>query len=100
MSSDLVFGGVVFLARVLEIDFLLFLSHDIFPYGSIQTISLVSITFVFGIADLTRLQLRKCNNHLVSFIKVDGLSVSYIVIVFVIIKSRMMVYRSMECPHF
>ena len=29
---------------------------------------------LFGIADLTRPQLPKCNNHLVSFIKVDGLS--------------------------
>ena len=40
------------------------------------------INYLFGIADLTRLQLPKCNNHLVSFIKVDGLSVSYIVIIF------------------
>ena len=37
---------------------------------------------LFGIADLTRPQLPKCNNHLVSFIKVDGLSVSYIVDIF------------------
>ena len=69
------------------------------------------INYLFGIADLTRLQLPKCNNHLVSFIKVDGLSVSYIVIIFTtitserwsivlwivnifdIIKSRMMVWR-------
>ena len=38
-----------------------------------------------------------CTNHLVSFIKVDGLFVSYIVDIFDIIKSRMMVYRSMHC---
>ena len=58
------------------------------------------INYLFGIADLTRLQLPKCNNHLVSFIKVDGLSVSYIVHIFDTIKSRTMVYRSMECWHF
>ena len=46
---------------------------------------------IFGIADLTRPQLPKCNNHLVSFIKVDGLSVSYIVDIFDTIKSRTMV---------
>ena len=47
---------------------------------------------IFGIADLTRPQLPKCNNHLVSsFIKVDGLSVSYIVHIFDTIKSRTMV---------
>ena len=55
---------------------------------------------LFGIADLTRLQLRKCNNHLVPFIKVDGLSVSYIVIIFATIKSRALVYPSMECRNF
>jgi len=43
---------------------------------------------IFGIADLTRPQLPKCNNHLVSFIKVDGLSVPYIVNIFDTIKSR------------
>jgi len=48
---------------------------------------------LFGIADLTRPQLPKCKNHLVSFIKVDGLSVSYIVHIFDNIKSRTMVYR-------
>ena len=37
-----------------------------------------------------------CTNHLVSFIKVDGLFVSYIVDIFDIIKLRM-VYRSMHC---
>ena len=77
------------------------------------------IILLFGIADLTRPQLPKCNNHLISFIKVDGLSVSYIVDIFltplnqerwsivlwivnifVIIKSRTMVYRSMDCKHF
>ena len=42
---------------------------------------------LFGIAELTRLQLPKCNNHLVSFINVDGLSVSYIVHIFDTIKS-------------
>ena len=57
-------------------------------------------TKVFGIADLTRLQLPKCNNHLVSFIKVDGLFVPYIVHIFDTIKSITMVYRSMDCPHF
>ena len=41
---------------------------------------------LFGIADLTRPQLPKCNNHLVSFVKVDGLSVSYIVDIFDTIK--------------
>ena len=46
---------------------------------------------IFGIADLTRPQLPKCNNHLVSFIKVDGLSVPYIVNIFDTIKSRTMV---------
>ena len=56
---------------------------------------------IFGIADLTRPQLPKCNNHLlVSFIKVDGLFVSYIVHIFDTIKSRTMVYRSTDCPHF
>ena len=55
---------------------------------------------IFGIADLTRPQLPKCNNHLVSFIKVDGLFVSYIVHIFDTIKSRTMVYRSMDCKHF
>ena len=54
------------------------------PYGS----------YLFGIADLTRPQLPKCNNHLVTFIKVDGLSVPYIVDIFDTIKSRTMVYRS------
>ena len=59
------------------------------------------INYLFGIADLiTRLQLPKCDNHLVSFIKVDGLSVSYIVIIFTTIKSRTLVYRSMDCKHF
>ena len=58
------------------------------------------LLLLFGIAELTRLQLPKCNNHLVSFIKVDGLSVSYIVIIFTTIKSRTLVYRSMECRHF
>ena len=59
-------------------------------------------TFVllFGIADLTRPQLPKCNNHLVSFIKVYGLFVPYIVDIFYTIKSRTMVYRSMDCRHF
>ena len=40
---------------------------------------------LFGISDmpeLTRLQLPKCNNHLVSFIKVEGLFVPYIVDIF------------------
>ena len=56
---------------------------------------------IFGIADRTRPQLPKCNNHLlVSFIKVDGLFVSYIVHIFDTIKSRTMVYRSTDCPHF
>ena len=50
-----------------------------------------SLYMIFGIADLTRPQLPKCNNHLVSFIKVDGLSVSYIVDIFDTIKSRTMV---------
>ena len=54
---------------------------------------LLEIFFLFGIADLTRPQLQKCNNHLVSFIKVYGLSVSYIVHIFDTIKSRTMVYR-------
>ena len=37
------------------------------------------ISDIFGIADLTRPQLPKCNNHLVSsFIKVDGLSIVHI----------------------
>ena len=45
---------------------------------------------LFGIADLTRPQLPKCNNHLVSFIKVDGLSAPYIVHIFDTIKSRTM----------
>ena len=58
------------------------------------------ISDIFGIADLTRPQLPKCNNHLVSFIKVDGLFVSYIVHIFDTIKSRTMVYRSTDCPHF
>ena len=50
------------------------------------------ISDIFGIVDLTRPQLPKCNNHLlVSFIKVDGLFVSYIVHIFDIIQSRMMV---------
>ena len=52
---------------------------------------LLEIFFLFGIADLTRPQLPKCNNHLVSFIKVDGLSVPYIVDIFDTIKSRTMV---------
>ena len=55
---------------------------------------------LFGIADLTRPQLPICNNHLVSFIKVDGLSVPYIVDIFNTIKSRTMDYRSMDCRHF
>ena len=56
------------------------------------------ISDIFGIVDLTRPQLPKCNNHLVSsFIKVDGLSVSYTVHIFDTIKSRTMVYRSMHC---
>ena len=46
---------------------------------------------LFGIADLSRPKLPKCNNHLVSFIKVDGLSVPYIVNIFDTIKSRTMV---------
>ena len=59
------------------------------------------ISDIFGIVDLTRPQLPKCNNHLlVSFIKVDGLFVSYIVHIFDTIKSRTMVYRSTDCPHF
>ena len=49
------------------------------------------ISDIFGIVDLTRPQLPKCNNHLVSFIKVDGLSVSYPVHIFDTIKSRTMV---------
>ena len=60
-------------------------------------ISVTNEGTLFGIADLTRLQLPKCNNHLVSFIKVDGLSVPYIVDIFDIIKSRTLVYRSMDC---
>ena len=49
------------------------------------------ISDIFGIVDLTRPQLPKCNNHLVSFIKVDGLSAPYIVHIFDTIKSRTMV---------
>ena len=60
-------------------------------------ISVTNEGTLFGIADLTRLQLPKCNNHQVSFIKVDGLSVPYIVDIFDIIKSRTLVYRSMDC---
>ena len=56
-----------------------------------HTDHLVFGELLFGIADLTRPQLPKCNNHLVSFIKVDGLSVSYIVNIFDTIKSRTMV---------
>ena len=52
---------------------------------------------LFGIADLTGPRLPKCNNHLVSFMKVDGLFISYIVNIFNTIKSRTMVYRSMDC---
>ena len=46
---------------------------------------------LFGIADLTRPKLPKWNNHLVSFIKVEGLFVSYIVDIFDTIKSKMTV---------
>ena len=49
------------------------------------------LLIIFGKADLTPLQLPKCNNHLVSFIKVHGLSVPYIVDIFDTIKSRTMV---------
>ena len=67
---------------------------------SSHTVLLLLLLLLFGIAELTRLQLPKCNNHLVSFINVDGLSVSYIVHIFDTIKSRTMVYRSMDCRHF
>ena len=43
------------------------------------------------IADITPPQLPKCDNHLVSFIKVEGLFVPYIVNIFDTIKSRTMV---------
>ena len=63
-------------------------------FGKIISKCSANITYrdlLFCIADLTRLQLPKCNNHLVSFIKVDGLSVPYIVDMFDTIKSRTMV---------
>ena len=77
------------------------ITYHFISYRRKSVFNLVEIqnTTLFGIADLTRLQLPKCNNHLVSFIKVDGLSVSYIVDIFDTIKSRKMVYRSMECKH-
>ena len=49
------------------------------------------IILLFGIADCTRPKLPKWNNHLVSFIKVEGLFVSYIVDIFDTIKSKMTV---------
>ena len=50
---------------------------------------------LFGIAMpmLHDLNSQKCNNHLVSFIKVAGLFVSYIVAIFDTIKSKMTVWR-------
>ena len=75
-------------------------TNEFFSLPSLAITNDSSFGDLFGIADLTRLQLRKCNNHLVSFIKVDGLSVSYIVIIFATIKSRALVYPSMECRNF
>ena len=75
-------------------------TNEFFSLPSLAITNDSSFGDLFGIADLTRLQLRKCNNHLVSFIKVDGLSVSYIVNIFNTIKSRTMVYRSTDCKHF
>ena len=51
------------------------------------------IIIIFGIAMpmLHDLNSQKCNNHLVSFIKVVGLFVSYIVDIFDTIKSEMTV---------
>ncbi|ACO68221.1 predicted protein [Micromonas commoda] len=52
-------------------------------------ISLSIIRLAEGCRSLHDPNLRKCNNHLlVSFIKVEGLFVSYIVHIFDIIKSR------------
>ena len=78
------------------------ITYHFISYRRKSVFNLVEIqnTTLFGIADLTRLQLPKCNNHLVSFIKVDGLSVSYIVIIFATIKSRTLVYPSKECRNF
>ena len=46
---------------------------------------------IFGLPILHDPNLQTCNNHLVSFIKVEGLFVPYIVHIFDTIKSRTMV---------
>ena len=56
----------------------------ILPYGII----IIIIRLAEGCRSLHDPNLRKCNNHLVSFIKVEGLFVSYIDDIFDIIKSR------------
>ena len=52
-----------------------------------------NIDSIFGIAIpmLHDFNFQKCNNHLVSFIKVEGLFVPYIVDIFDTIKSKMTV---------
>ena len=81
-----------------------FLSRDFYLLGFACLLAWLLAYYLrylqYGIADLTRPQLPKCNNHLVSFIKVYGLFVPYIVDIFNTIKSRTMVYRSMDCRHF
>ena len=60
-------------------------SHFLRSFGPVK---------LFGIAihaDVHDLNFQKCNNHLVSFIKVEGLFVSYIVDIFDTIKSKMTV---------
>ena len=63
------------LPKISEVPNKTLLSSLVFFYGVICRA--VVCRALFGIADLTRLQLRKCNNHLVSFIKVDALLSSH-----------------------
>ena len=65
---------------------------DIFDTIDTNEDTFTNEAYFFGIADITRpYSLPKCYNHLVSFIKVEGLFVPYIDDIFDTIKSRTMV---------
>ena len=63
---------------------------------SYHVITLIFISGLFGIADLTGISRKKSSPHLVSLIKVEGLFVSYIVTHFHIVNSESLVQRYIQ----
>ena len=63
---------------------------------SYHVITLIFISGLFGIADLTGISRKKSSPHLVSLIKVEGLFSPYIVTNFDIVNSESLVQRYLQ----